>query len=77
MKYFFRMYLLLALKVYSRMLIDSLCFMGVDKIKKHLLGFIQSKYSPLPSVLTIPSAFNEYTEGHASIFDFVYHYRCS
>ena len=47
---YFRLYLPLALEVFYRLFIDSKCFMAVDKIKKHLLGFTQSKYSPWPSV---------------------------
>ena len=40
---FFRIYLALplALEVYNRMLIDSLCRMAVDEFKKLLLGFTQ------------------------------------
>ena len=33
---FFRMYLPLALEEYSRLFVDSLGFMAVDKVKKHL-----------------------------------------
>ena len=47
---YFRMYLPLALEVFYRLFIDSKCSMAVDKIKKHLLGLTQSKYSPWPSV---------------------------
>ena len=42
--------------MYNNMFIDSLCFMVVDKIKKHLLGLTQS---PWPSVLISISGFGE------------------
>ena len=35
------MYLPLALEVHNRLIIDSLGFMVVDKIRKHLLGLTQ------------------------------------
>ena len=42
-KYFFRLDLTLAMEVYNKLLfIDSLGFMAVDTIKKHLLGLNQS-----------------------------------
>ena len=44
--YFFAMkYLLLVSKVYNRLFIDSLGFMGVDESNKHLYGLSQSIYS--------------------------------
>ena len=41
---FFRMYIPLDLEAYNRVFIDSVGFMVIDKIKKHLLGLTQSKY---------------------------------
>ena len=38
---FFRIHLPLSYEVYNRLIIDSLGFMVVDTIKKHLLGFTQ------------------------------------
>ena len=49
---FFRMYLPLALEW---LFIAILGFMVVDEIKKHVFGSSQSKYAPLPSVITSPS----------------------
>ena len=42
---FFITYLLLALEVYNKLFIDSLGIMVVDTIKRHPLGFTQSKLS--------------------------------
>ena len=59
------MYLPLALEEYN---IDSLGFMAVDKIKKHLLGLTQSKILTGPSVLISPSRDLVRTEGRSEYF---------
>ena len=56
---FFRIYFPLAVEVHNRLFIDSLRSTVVERIKKLLLGFTQSKYSPWPSVLTSPSWIGE------------------
>ena len=58
---FFRMYSPLALELYNRLFIYRLGLMTVHKIKKHFLGFTQSKYLllSLAAVLTSPSWFGE------------------
>ena len=53
---FLRMYLPLTLEVYSIPLFDSLGFMPVDEIKKHLFGLISQIYSPWPLFLPEPKS---------------------
>ena len=47
------MYLPLDLEVYHRLFIDSLGFMAVDRIKKHLLGFTESKLTAAVSIFDL------------------------
>ena len=53
------MCLLLALEVYSRLLIYSLGFMAVDRNKKHLLGLTQTIILTLASFLLSHSGFGQ------------------
>ena len=57
---FFRMYLPLALEVHNRLIIDSLGFMVVDKIRKHLLGVTQLNILTVALILPEGEGSGEY-----------------